>query len=149
MSSASDLYVLLAKKVQWHRARADMMRWVEEVEILEEEFRRLIRALEKMSSVWKSISESPTTGVSLKYPTTFDLSTAPHAGQIAYASRKAAIYQKMVDIEREQFKKTGGQWPAENESLSDHVLGRRPALTVDWDAVGRDVDNGDKQSLDV
>jgi hypothetical protein len=44
------------EKVQWFRARADMMRWVEEVELLEEDFRRLIRGLEKMAEIWSNLS---------------------------------------------------------------------------------------------
>lgn len=49
-------HIGLGKKVQWFRAQADMMRWVEEAELLEEEYRRLIRACAMMGDVWASIS---------------------------------------------------------------------------------------------
>jgi hypothetical protein len=48
----------LGDRVQWFRAQADMERWQEEVEILEEEFRRAIRGFEKMEQVWSSLAMS-------------------------------------------------------------------------------------------
>jgi hypothetical protein len=111
-----------------------MMRWVEEVELLEEEFRRLIRGLEKMASIWESLSSLPS--AELKHRPTVTLSSnATLPGYSAYAARKAAMYREMTKKECDRFKNAGGQWPAENESLSEHVWQRRPALTVDWTEV--------------
>jgi len=115
-----------------------MMRWVEEVELLEEEFRRLIRGLEKMESVWESIALTPTGA--LKYPPTSSLHSNS-LGYMAYASWKATIYRKMAETERQCFKDAGGQWPPENESLSQHVRKLRPVLTVDWSEVEKDIPN--------
>jgi hypothetical protein len=120
MIMTSDMYSTTAKKVQWFRAHADMMRWVEEVELLEEEFRRLIRGLEKMATIWESLSSLPS--AELKHrPTVAISSNATLPGYSAYAARKAAMYREMTEKERDRFKNAGGQWPAENESLSEHV----------------------------
>ncbi|KAK7021435.1 hypothetical protein R3P38DRAFT_2435965, partial [Favolaschia claudopus] len=43
--------------VQWFRARADMERWQEEVEILAQEFRRSIKGFTKMRDVWTSLAQ--------------------------------------------------------------------------------------------
>ncbi|PPQ98101.1 hypothetical protein CVT26_003271 [Gymnopilus dilepis] len=139
--SEQDDFTLETKKVQWHRAHADMMRWVEEVDLLEEEFRRLIRGLERMATVWHSLSSSPMTSASLKYPTTHYLASLSPSGYIAYASRKSAIYGKMASKERKRFEGAGGQWPQEDESLSESVMRRRPALTVDWEEVRKEMAN--------
>lgn len=56
-----DNYFWTATKAQWFRARADMMRWTEEVELLDEKWRRLIRGLDEMSALWKSMSQTPPT----------------------------------------------------------------------------------------
>lgn len=45
--------------MQWFRAHADMMRWVEEFELIEEDFRRLIRGLEKMADIFTQLSKFP------------------------------------------------------------------------------------------
>jgi hypothetical protein len=118
-----------------------MMRWVEEVELLEEEFRRLIRGLEKMVLIWESLSSLPS--AKLKHRPTMTLSSsATLPGYSAYAARKAAMYREMTEKERNRFKKVGGRWPAENESLSEHVRQRRPALTVDWTEVEKEAEAG-------
>ncbi|KDR71018.1 hypothetical protein GALMADRAFT_15660, partial [Galerina marginata CBS 339.88] len=49
-------YLEDADRVQWFRAKADMERWQEEVEILTQEFRRAIRGFEKMDQVWSSLA---------------------------------------------------------------------------------------------
>lgn len=128
---------MIAKKVQWFRAQADMMRWVEEVELLEEEFRRLIRGLEKMASIWDSLSSTPST--ELKHRPTVSAPSTVLPGYSAYAARKAGTYWQMAENERRRFKEAGGQWPSESESLSEHVRKRRPALTVDWAEVKNEV----------
>ena len=139
MITTSETYLITAKKVQWFRAHADMMRWVEEVELLEEEFRRLIRGLEKMASIWESLSSLPS--AELKHRPTVTLSSnATLPGYSAYAARKAAMYREMTEKERDRFKNAGGQWPAENESLSEHIRQRRPALTVDWTEVEKEAE---------
>ncbi|KAL0568821.1 hypothetical protein V5O48_013154 [Marasmius crinis-equi] len=46
------------ESVPWFRAKADMYRWLEEKELLEEEFRRLIQACEKMAEVWEDKAET-------------------------------------------------------------------------------------------
>ena len=61
--------------MQWHRARALAERWEEEVEIIEEEFRRAARGWNKMSEVWLKLGEHYQSG-----------------GHRAYAMQKASAY---------------------------------------------------------
>lgn len=109
--------------MRWFRARADMQRWVEEVEILEEEFRRFIRGCEKMSSVWDSLAGTLPVkyGIRLNSP-----NGAPTSGYRVYALQKASMYQRMASDARHRFDIAGGQWPKDGETLSEHVLRRRP-----------------------
>jgi len=55
---ARELTQHLAEKVQCFRAQVDMQHWVEEVELLEEDFRRLVCGFQKMDKVWTSLSNS-------------------------------------------------------------------------------------------
>ncbi|PBK58531.1 hypothetical protein ARMSODRAFT_842227, partial [Armillaria solidipes] len=110
-------------KVQWFRARADMDRWIEEVEILEEEFRRFIRACDKMSQVWKDLSEDRPQHYS------------PVSGHRVYAMEKSTMYWTMAQRARKAFAECDGGWPERDEDLSSYVEGRRPTTDVDWEAV--------------
>jgi hypothetical protein len=74
-----------------------MIRWVEEVELLEEEFCCLICGLEKMASIWESLSLFPST--ELKHCPTMTLSSSTTLpGYLAYAACKAAMYHEMSVI---------------------------------------------------
>lgn len=125
----------LAEKVQWFRARADMERWIEEADLLQEEFRRLIRGCEKMAEVWSSITGS----ISAKYATEEGrsplLPSPPRRGYVAYASQKSSMYREMARRAREHFCDAGGESPSNGESLTDHVLRRRPVTEVDWSVI--------------
>ncbi len=121
-------YYWIAEKVQWFRSQADMERWVEEAELLEEEFRRLIRGCEKMASVWLSLTEAK-----VKYQPIFTARQGSDQGYKSYAYQKADMYERMGLNARELFKTVGGEWPSLGESLSEHVRRRRPVTSVDWD----------------
>ncbi|KAL0061228.1 hypothetical protein AAF712_011987 [Marasmius tenuissimus] len=107
------------ERVPWFRARADVHRWLEEVELLEEEFRRMIKGCEKMSEVWKLTAVE---------------SRGKGEGYGAYAYHKSDMFARMAWNGREVFEsvKVGGGWPAEGQTLSDYLRSRRPRLTVDW-----------------
>lgn len=45
-----------ANCVQWFHAHADMLRWQEEVETLEEEFRQVIQGLQTMEKVYMALA---------------------------------------------------------------------------------------------
>ncbi|KAJ7082322.1 hypothetical protein C8R44DRAFT_753804 [Mycena epipterygia] len=70
-----------AARVQWHRARADMERWQEEVEILGQEFRRAIQGFIKMETVWNTLAQDH----------------KDNPGKQAYALKTANIYHKMCE----------------------------------------------------
>ncbi|KJA15051.1 hypothetical protein HYPSUDRAFT_149617, partial [Hypholoma sublateritium FD-334 SS-4] len=129
-------FIAETEKVQWFRAQADTERWVEEVDLLEEEFRRVIRSCEKMESVWLDLTASAST----KYrpiSTTWQM-PGPHPGYVSYAYQKADMYKKMGLDARQLFKEAGGEWPNATESLSDYVHRRRPTTHVNW-AAGSEV----------
>ncbi|KAF9471253.1 hypothetical protein BDN70DRAFT_977471 [Pholiota conissans] len=121
-----------AEKVQWFRARADMERWIEEVDLLQEEFRRVIRGCEKMAEVWATMSHQ----ISSKYCSEdrSPLLPAPsRAGYTAYALQKSAMYRQMAVRAQKAFTDAGGESPSDGETLSEHVLRRRPVTNVDWE----------------
>jgi hypothetical protein len=74
------------------------------METLEEEFRRNIRSFEKMSQIWSELG----------------LSFEP-SGRRAYALEKSCAYARMAKESRTLFEAAGGSWPAEGESLFDHI----------------------------
>ncbi|KAJ7612757.1 hypothetical protein FB45DRAFT_874959 [Roridomyces roridus] len=111
-------YTLDSAKVQWHRARADIERWQEEVEILAQEFRRAIQGFQKMQGVWNALAR--------------DHPNEP--GTKVYAFKTADMYEKMSREAAEKFHSTGGTWPAPGVSLSQHVRSERPDRTIDWNA---------------
>ena len=135
VNDADFLIYLTAEKVQWFRAQADTERWVEEVDLLEEEFRRLIRSCNKMEAVWLELAAS----VSQKYQplSTTRKMPGPHPGYTSYAYQKADMYKKMEENARNLFQEAGGEWPDSTESLSDYVRRRRPTTSVDWAEVAR------------
>lgn len=55
ITSASDNF-RIENRVQWIRQRAARDRYKEEVELLEEELRRLIRGFAKLRDVWATLS---------------------------------------------------------------------------------------------
>ncbi|KAL0564209.1 hypothetical protein V5O48_017844 [Marasmius crinis-equi] len=114
---AEDQY----ERVPWFRAKADMRRWLEEVELLEEEFRRLVRACDHMCKAWNSVANSSS------------------AGHAAYAYHKADMFSQMSTEAREKLVAAGGGWPAEGQSLTEYLRSRRPRLSVDWAEVGAEL----------
>jgi hypothetical protein len=98
---------MLADRVQWFRARAQMERWEEEVEIVEEEFRRTVRSFEKMASVWNEL------GV-----------RSMQEGHAAYAFLKAHIFEGLAHDCREKFEAAGGSWP-NGRSLAELVYAQQ------------------------
>ncbi|KAJ7058985.1 hypothetical protein C8F01DRAFT_990382 [Mycena amicta] len=76
-----------AVRVQWTKAQARRDRWVEEVEIIREEMRRVLRSLETVQRDWKARGEGRVAGEA-------DAELA--AGARAYAKRQQAIYQRIA-----------------------------------------------------
>jgi hypothetical protein len=68
-------------RVQWHRAWAEMMRWLEEYELKHVEFQRCIESFRKMHTIWDSLAEK---------------SSDP--GYAAFARHRSCIYH---DLKRE------------------------------------------------
>ncbi|KAJ7576191.1 hypothetical protein C8J56DRAFT_1062311 [Mycena floridula] len=106
-----------AAHVQWFHARAEMERWQECVEILEEEFRRSIRGFNVMTSIWEK------------------LAMQSEGGHAAYAFKQSAMYQKMALNAAEKFIAAKGTWPGEGIRLADHVKAARPSQNIDWDGI--------------
>jgi len=103
--------LILVDRVQWFRAQADMWRWQEELEILEEEFRRTARAFDRMAFVWKELARRHT-----------------RKGYVAYAHEKSAMYRYMAKECKEKFEAAGGTWPETGTSLTDHIRSAREKI---------------------
>ncbi|KAF7324858.1 CxC2 domain-containing protein [Mycena kentingensis (nom. inval.)] len=73
-----------AVRVQWTKAKARRDRWIEEVELIREEMRRVLRSLETVQAEWRE-REKGRDGADKELA----------AGARAYAKRQAAIYGKM------------------------------------------------------
>ncbi|KAF9555033.1 hypothetical protein CPC08DRAFT_726717 [Agrocybe pediades] len=130
-SGAYLLNVTAVEKVQWFRARADMERWIEEIDLLEEELRRLERACHRMADVWKEMS----TTVNPKYKYTDPIHSLRDIsnGHIAYALQKSKMYEEMGVRAKRSLLNAGGQYLQPDESLSEYVRRRRPVTEIDWD----------------
>jgi hypothetical protein len=98
---------MIVDQVQWFRDRAQMQRWVEEFEIVEEEFRRTIRSYARMAEIWTSLAESP--GLA--------------KGFTPYALKQAQMYQDMSEDCEQKFTAANGTWP-NGCSLSEHISRR-------------------------
>jgi hypothetical protein len=90
-----------------------MERWQEEIEILEEEFRRLARACDRMAVVWEGLAT---------------LEHSANQGFVAYGHEMSAMYTSMAVKARDLFSQAGGSWPVDGESLEEHVRARRPLM---------------------
>lgn len=118
----------------------DALRHIEEVELLEEEFRHYIRACRSLRSIWTTLG-SRSSGDN---PLPSDINTIPSvpaiiiptvtAGSCAYANKRAYWYSKLADDAERQFKSLGGSWPEEGQSFVSYLRARRPSLEVDWDS---------------
>ena len=74
------------------------------METVGEEFRRTIRSYDVLAFVWKELGQSREAG-----------------GHRAYAKQKASAFHHMAQKGRDLFKAAGGTWPAEGQSLFEHV----------------------------
>jgi hypothetical protein len=93
-----------------------MERWLEEVEISEEEFRRLVRGCEMMDRVWSTLAGGE-----------------KKAGYAAYARQKAHMFRCMAINAREKFEAAQGTWPAANVTVAEHARRCRPPVEINWE----------------
>jgi hypothetical protein len=70
----------------------------------EEEFHLTIRSYDVLALVWTELGQSREAG-----------------GPRAYAMQKASAFCRMAQKGRDLFKAAGGTWPAEGQSLFEHV----------------------------
>ncbi|KAL0567912.1 hypothetical protein V5O48_014083 [Marasmius crinis-equi] len=120
------------KRVRWHRARADMWRWIEEKEVLEEEFRRYIAACDKMAEIWKEVSKEPPSDSKLNVALTA-MNSPNMSGYSVYATQKSRYYRRMAKHARERFVQVGGGWPVDGQTLWEYMDARRPNVEISWD----------------
>ncbi|KAF4572398.1 hypothetical protein EYR36_006900 [Pleurotus pulmonarius] len=104
-----DDYEEDAKRVTWFRAKADMERWQEELEILGEEIRRTIRGLEKMASVWRGLA------------TVKDITS----GNEAYAKKKAHMFEVLAHRMKVDWSAPLPLVPTQAAHVTDGVFGSR------------------------
>ncbi|KAG7096147.1 hypothetical protein E1B28_006820 [Marasmius oreades] len=131
-------FVLEAERIQWFRAKADMERLIEEIEILEEEFRRLVRSCQSLSSYWSQLADVPPSPFFSRFQLAKSVQTfieGPQNPYCVYAAQKSALYDKMAKETEKKFRKLGGCWPGETEDLNAFFRRQRPTVTVDWNNV--------------
>jgi hypothetical protein len=76
-------------RVQWHRALAEMLRWMEEFEMKHVEFSRTIRSFLTMTETWTSLAKA-----------------AQDEGMAAFARHQAGIYRELYDDSVSIFRQT-------------------------------------------
>ncbi|KAK6974636.1 CxC2 domain-containing protein [Favolaschia claudopus] len=82
---ADDEELVDAVRVEWSRAKARKDRWVEEVDLLREEMRRVLRFLEWRAMWWEQ-----------KRSVTHSVSADIRAGLQAYAARQASLARRLA-----------------------------------------------------
>lgn len=82
------------KRVRWFRAEAEMLRWMEQVELKHAQFARVIDYHDKLSKVWFDASE-------------IGAEEGRSAGVIAFARKQAGIYAKRRELTEQVFNSVG------------------------------------------
>lgn len=129
-----------AEKVHWFRTRAEMMRWVEEVEILGQEFRRFVEGAQRMEEFWGGVPSKDFDHLYLNKHDVHHLAGGISLGEVVYARQKSSMYKRMATDARHAFLKLGGSWPESNESVDEHVSRLRPSLDINWTSSNDDCD---------
>ncbi|KAK1215180.1 hypothetical protein PQX77_022217 [Marasmius sp. AFHP31] len=136
------------QRVRWFRARADMRRWIEEKEVLEEEFRRYIMACNRMADIWKEVSQVTPTDGSLKQA----LRGGSKSGYVVYALQKSRMFRRYAQEATNRFTKKDldGGWPASGQTMWDYLDQRRPNVEIPWDEQREgDAEELEKMRLDI
>ncbi|KAJ7026086.1 hypothetical protein C8F04DRAFT_966920 [Mycena alexandri] len=81
-------------RVEWSRAKARKTRWEEEVMLLREEMRRVVRYLRWQAEDWGKKGDVT---VSMD-----DISAPTQLGKVAYAAKQAALYDELADFYKQQ-----------------------------------------------
>ena len=84
----------LEDRIQWHRAYADMMRWLEEFELKHMEFIRCIKSFDAMATAWDAVSAKHSNVTS----------TSTKKGYDTFAHRQANTYRRLHDEAERLFK---------------------------------------------
>jgi hypothetical protein len=86
------LTLLVGLRLEWCKARARAARWVEEVELLQEEMRRVVCFLRWHAGWWKNKAE----GCALVIASENE-SVIAYEGLVAYARRQAQLRHDLAD----------------------------------------------------
>lgn len=139
----------VVKRVKWFRARASLMRWMEEVEILETEFRRTIASCKTMESFWNEVAEKVPPDSKLKKSLISSDSGVRNSGYTSYAWQKAAMYERMAAKLSGVARGCGCVSPTEGETTWDCLERRRPKFDVDWEAEAVAPDKTDELEREI
>ncbi|KAJ6477917.1 hypothetical protein C8R47DRAFT_984594 [Mycena vitilis] len=90
ISEATEKNVHEALRVEWCRAKARKNRWEEEVNLLREEMKRVLRYLAWAAAFWEELAEVPIAWDELSAPT--------QHGKAAYAAKQAAWLRELKDF---------------------------------------------------
>ncbi|KAK7064875.1 CxC2 domain-containing protein [Favolaschia claudopus] len=86
-SHGTDAELEDALRIEWTKARARSKRWAEEVDLLEEEYRRLLVSFEYEAKQWEQRAKDIPVG---------EVEAAFGEGAIAYALKQAAMYRTLA-----------------------------------------------------
>jgi hypothetical protein len=90
---------MAADRGQWFRAFAEMMRWLEQVELKHAELLRTIRYFDKLSSVWLALGSPKLHPIAVS-------SEAIHPGARAFARRQCSMFADMRDVAKAHWKRS-------------------------------------------
>ena len=103
----------LADPIQWFPTSANMEWWIEEVDIVEEEFCRLVMSCDTVSRTWISLAAAST-----------------KVGYTTYARQKVDML--MAEDAWNWFKTAKGTWPSDGITVAEHAWTNRPPVHIDW-----------------
>ena len=99
--------LLLGDRVQYFRAEAEMLRWLEEYERKQAQFMRCIRSFSRMAKIWLQLADN---------------SEHPNPGYGAHARKTASRYQKLCHDARQRFSAAGYKHRVDSMDLIDPPL---------------------------
>lgn len=92
-------------RVQWFRMRAARNRWQEEIELVDEELRRLIRSFISMGRAWSMVHRAEKS-----------------VANASYAARKNKEYVTLASSAIESLKRLGVSWSSQEVDISSAYL---------------------------
>ncbi|KAJ7059133.1 hypothetical protein C8F01DRAFT_1370735 [Mycena amicta] len=139
-----------ALRIEWARTRARALRWAEELDLLEEEMRRVVQFLSWRASWWENRlllkqSESPTASDGYSGEAVREEADVQREGEAAYARRQSQLQRDL----RDAFKRQWEPLPAYIAEARERVKLLTPNEDADVATAGNVGDIGDDADAPV